>query len=1004
MTFDEYSTGERSRYAAFVEAVRHILSAAVKAADMKPHAITGRAKDLVSLRKKLDDNEIPLDSAIEIAVKDLAGARIVFLTNTQVDAFRNSGIVRANFDVVNVNEHHPVPGTETEKRLFDSTNVCVVLKEDRTALPEYSDFAGLKCEIQVQTLLNHAWAEMSHDTSYKGPDLEHVDKDRLARIDQRLDAVMNDHLLPAGHDFDKIARDFRLLVQANRDYQPTVDAVASSTSNNTLSAALDTLNDVVLPRIADRAGRFLDLLPAIVAAVERTRGTPAETVETPYPFPGETGEDVARKAASVIEHHRHADPPAVLAALIRLYRGAADDERSVWLDLGRRFAENSIPVFRTHGPIIQRIVVDALAALSLEDLAAIRDLALAMLEKVASSEISGTAQADFHVINFQMGAIPVGQAVRQMRADAITLLGQLMDASADDLARLTVLAPLNEACRVPFNGASEAIRILVMNDAADVAAIWRRTAATAGIEVRRRMEVDALHVHSWYHILPEAMAGNAELAGAQQRLIPLLIGLRDDLEADADYVLYRKLVGHDSVHPSAWAGRHFDHEALDQWRQTEWPGIIASIDADDPDAWVATARRYLREPMGLSDHVALAKFVRGLSAAKPRIAVHILDVADDALSPLLVALLVGLDTAGQSDAAIQAAHRFADEGRYLANLAWWLADRAMPSIGLLIDFIARARELGDDRGVVALMDAAGKQYSAKPDPALISEVLMPCVEHAIRASLTGWPRDAFWVGHSNILGALNDAQSARILDSIVGAAKVTHDAERLLTKIADRSPQLVLDFFEARARRVPDENGERVEPVPFHLNELRVPLARHPGPLLSTARRMHDARPAYHQFFGGRLVAQTFPALEPALARAITALVAGGNRDDLAFVLATLQPYEGAEAVLPVAMDVVDRLDEGDPLLGQVSSVLGETGIVSGQFGWVEAVIEQRRRLEPYATDPRPRVEAFARLEIRALTQAMASEQRRALHEDEQMRRDWDGTPDGPAAAEGPSA
>lgn len=49
MNFEDYRLEERNRYVEFVEAVRHILNAPVKAAGMKPHATTGRAKDVISL-------------------------------------------------------------------------------------------------------------------------------------------------------------------------------------------------------------------------------------------------------------------------------------------------------------------------------------------------------------------------------------------------------------------------------------------------------------------------------------------------------------------------------------------------------------------------------------------------------------------------------------------------------------------------------------------------------------------------------------------------------------------------------------------------------------------------------------------------------------------------------------------------------------------------------------------------------------------------------------------
>ncbi len=990
MNFEDYRLGERNRYVEFVDAVRHILNASVKAAGMKPHAITGRAKDVISLEKKLRDNDIPLDGAIDEALKDLAGVRIVFLTNREVDAFRGSGIISDNFDVLNVNEHHPVPGTETATRLFDSTNVCVTLKAERALLPEYADFDGLKCEVQIQTLLNHAWAEMSHDTSYKGPDLRHVDKEQLKRIDERLDQVMTDHLLEAGHDFDKIARDFDMLVRADRDFEPTVLAIAESTSNNALSEALDTINDVVLPRVADRGNRFLELLPAIIDAIERTRGSGPESVEGKYGgYPGESGEDVARKASSVIDRHRYCDPQATFETLLRLYLGSEGDERSLWLEFGRSFAENSIEVFQTHGPIIQRIIVDGFAALSPERIANARELAVAMLQKVLSSEVNGVAQGAFHQINFQMGAIPTHDVTRKLRADAITLLAGLLASTTENAAQMSTIDALHEACRTPYHGANEAIRTLVMNDAADVAAIMRQTVPTAGLEVRRQMQVHALHVHYWYHALPDEMGTNADLVAAQQRVIAELLGLRDELDADPDFVLYKTLIGHDSAHPTAWNGPHFDPGALDQWRHASQPNILAQINDDQADDWITRIRRYLAEPIGISHNRPLINFTRAMAAAHPGVAVRMLYAMDDLLSILIAPLLEGLETAGCGDAVVQAAHRFAGEGRFLFEMGYWIADRATPDTQLLATLASRARDLADGRAVVSMLNATGKQYANQPDPALITEILLPGIDYVTSTNLPGWTRDAWWVAHGGILAGLDNARSIRVVNSIATIPQVDHGTELVLAKIAVNFPQIVLDFFDARIRRNAEGDGERVDPVPYHLNELRAPLAAHPALLLRTARRMYDFKPSLHRFYGGRLIAKVFPALEDALAPHLSGIIAGGTREDIAFVIETLRPYEAAEAVYPLAMDLADRLDEGDNLLRGISSILGEMGVVSGEFGWVEAEAERRDRLKPYLDDPRPKVAAFAQAQVRAITQSMAQEQRRAMREHEQAKRDW---------------
>ena len=118
-------------------------------------------------------------------------------------------------------------------------------------------------------------------------------------------------------------------------------------------------------------------------------------------------------------------------------------------------------------------------------------------------------------------------------------------------------------------------------------------------------------------------------------------------------------------------------------------------------------------------------------------------------------------------------------------------------------------------------------------------------------------------------------------------------------------------------------------------------------------------------------------------------VVKTGDRDNLAFVLTTLLAYDGDEQVYPLCMDAVDRLDEKDERLARVSCVIGKTGVVSGEFGFVEAEAAQRARLERWRDDRRPKVQAYVTEQLRQIDQSMAWQQRRAELDVEQRKRDW---------------
>lgn len=204
MDLETYTRSKRPDYAALADIVAAVLQAAISGypRPLRLQQIQKRAKEPDKLRKKLEDRGILATATLEDDIKDLAGCRLIFYTNSDVSQFLQSGIIQDNFEVDwdRTKIHHPVPGQTAPENLFISNNYVLKLKADRTALPEYARFAGLWCEVQVQTILNHAWSEMGHDIIYKKPVLAGFGGKLFEAIKERLEKIMKEHLLPAGYE------------------------------------------------------------------------------------------------------------------------------------------------------------------------------------------------------------------------------------------------------------------------------------------------------------------------------------------------------------------------------------------------------------------------------------------------------------------------------------------------------------------------------------------------------------------------------------------------------------------------------------------------------------------------------------------------------------------------------------------------------------------------------------------------------------------------------------
>jgi putative GTP pyrophosphokinase len=152
----------QSLYKALASKVADILKENIEEKKLQYHSITHRAKSLESFTAKAE-REKYTDPVKQI--KDMAGVRVI--TYLESDVSRISEIIEDLFTIDRPNSVDQSRLLGSDRVGYRSVHYVAEFDRNRCRLPEYKRYEDLPFEIQVRSLLQHAWAEIEHDRNYK---------------------------------------------------------------------------------------------------------------------------------------------------------------------------------------------------------------------------------------------------------------------------------------------------------------------------------------------------------------------------------------------------------------------------------------------------------------------------------------------------------------------------------------------------------------------------------------------------------------------------------------------------------------------------------------------------------------------------------------------------------------------------------------------------------------------------------------------------------------------
>lgn len=192
---------------------------------LQPHAadileITGRTKDRDKVLEKISRKNYKNPM---IEVTDLSGIRVTTYFENSIAPV--CALVRKVFNIIEIDSVDQSIALGVDRIGYRSMHFVCNLGTNRETLPEYAGLANLPFEIQIRTVLQHAWAELSHDRAYKFRGKLRDDLQRRVNLCSGM--------------LEMIDREFVSIVKDIDEYE---DLVKSQTTSETLELSLDSIS------------------------------------------------------------------------------------------------------------------------------------------------------------------------------------------------------------------------------------------------------------------------------------------------------------------------------------------------------------------------------------------------------------------------------------------------------------------------------------------------------------------------------------------------------------------------------------------------------------------------------------------------------------------------------------------------------------------------------------------------------------------------------------------
>ncbi len=770
---------------------------------------------------------------------------------------------------------------------------------------------------------------------------------QLARVDHEL---AQNHLV-------KTARDLLIFLE-------------KPSNNDDIFANLDLLHEYAFRtpeetfKIINTIVRAKPLPPNLI----EYRGLPSQ--------PGYSHEDVLKKCIEILDDYRyiHRDIFDVLIFLTNTEEKSIKDEAVRVIE---HLCKYNLFILKKFSYRVQEFILSEMEGWDGIKLAGTTEIVIRICTALMDPMFEGTSMQDYKTVTIHSGPLIPTKALKDIRRRTLKLLENLYSLAHDLPVKSNILKTLAAVTHTPHHGNyGEDMEQMVLDNTNELIAYYLSILPEAENDIVMDIEEQA----SWF--LKRFGSDKA------QRLAEL----KAVIASKTEYSMFRVFVGYDD---------RFDEDV--DWNQAgtirkeKIQEFVQNIDESNFLDWQrkisAVAKNYCVSDPG--EFYYFTFFLFQLSKQKPELAFNLINKPE--LEPFLIHITRGLYVSSLRKQAEQIFVKWIKSGEHLDILGRLFEYVGFVDEKLLTKIFSKARKAGNIRAlnniICSIVSNYGKHQSLK-------DLFVRAIKELTKNQDWGWINNV-WFRQNPILRDLSEADYHVILRNLENLPNIEYHAEEILRPIAEKYPEKVIDFFYKRVSiqcRKRENIADRYDAVPFEFHKIKEPLKEHESRVIPVLLNWYRSgnRKANWSFMweASHLLQAIFPSFSPVLERSLIDLINDGRKDALEIVRSVLSRNEGEIFLFGVVKAVVMKYAVSkryNDIKNSLFGYLSQTGVVSGEYGFVVALENKKHELEPLKADSDKRFVQFIQSYGEFLEKRIEYERKRADEDIEMRKRQLEG-------------